>query len=155
MRIRQLNHGVYQVLYHLVWGTKYRRKFLKHYVRTELIKSLYNIQKRHPDWYLHKINTGDDHVHILLEFPPKYIKTLKDLNMIQSMSRKGNCIDNAPVESFFGHLKDDVDYKECKTFTELNLLIEEYIGYYNNARYQWDLKKMTPVGYRNHLLALT
>ena len=72
MRIRQLNHSVYQVLYHLVWGTKYRRKFLKHYVRTELIKSFYNIQKRHPDWYLHKINTGDDHVHILLEFPPKY-----------------------------------------------------------------------------------
>jgi putative transposase len=86
---------------------------------------------------------------------PEYIKEIKGLNMIQSMSRKANCIDNSPVESFFGHLKDDVDYKECKTFTELNLLIEEYIDYYNNARYQWDLKKMTPVGYRNHLLAIT
>ncbi len=83
---------------------------------------------------------------------PEYIKEIKDLNMIQSMSRKGNCIDNSPVESFFGHFKDDVNYKECKTFTELNLLVEEYIDYYNNARYQWDLKKMTPVGYRNHLL---
>ena len=83
---------------------------------------------------------------------PEYIKEIKDLNMIQSMSRKGNCIDNSPAESFFGHFKDDVDYKECKTFTELNLLVEEYIDYYNNARYQWDLKKMTPVGYRNHLL---
>jgi putative transposase len=72
MRIRQLNHSVYQVLYHLVWGTKYRRKILKHYVRAELIKSLYNVQKRHPDWYFHKINTGDDHVHILLEIPPFY-----------------------------------------------------------------------------------
>ncbi len=85
---------------------------------------------------------------------PEYIKEIKDLNMIQSMSRKGNCIDNSPVESFFGHFKDDVNYKECKTFTELNLLVEEYIDYYNNARYQWDLKKMTPVQYRNHLLAI-
>jgi len=85
---------------------------------------------------------------------PMYIEEIKNLNMIQSMSRKANCIDNAPVESFFGHLKDDVDYKECKTFTELNLLIEDYIDYYNNARYQWNLKKMTPVAYRNHLLAI-
>jgi transposase InsO family protein len=75
--------------------------------------------------------------------------------MVQSMSRKGNCIDNAPMESFFGHFKDDVDYKECRTYEELNLLIEEYIDYYNNARYQWDLKKMTPVQYRNHLLKIT
>ena len=83
---------------------------------------------------------------------PEYIKEIKNLNMTQSISRKGNCIDNAPVESFFGHFKDDVDYKECNTFTELNFLIEKYIEYYNNARYQWDLKKMTPVAYRNHLL---
>lgn len=74
------------------------------------------------------------------------------LNMIQSMSRKGNCIDNAPIESFFGHLKDDVDYKSCKTFEELNLLITEYVKYYNHQRQQWNLKKMTPVQYRNHLL---
>jgi len=72
MRIRQLNHSVYQVLYHIVWGTKYRRKILKHYVRDELIKSFYNIQKRHPDWYFHKINTGDDHAHVLVEFPPTF-----------------------------------------------------------------------------------
>lgn len=85
---------------------------------------------------------------------PQYIRTVKGLDMVQSMSRKGNCIDNAPMESFFGHFKDDVDYKECRTYEELNLLVEEYIGYYNNERYQWDLKKMTPVGYRNHLLAL-
>ena len=68
------------------------------------------------------------------------------------MSRKGNCIDNAPIESFFGHLKDDVDYKNCKTFEELRLLIEEYVKYYNHERYQWERKKMTPVAYRNHLL---
>lgn len=83
---------------------------------------------------------------------PEYIQMIKDLKMIQSMSRKGSCIDNAPMESFFGHLKDDVDYKSCKTFEELNLLIEEYVRYYNNERSQWDKQKMTPVEYRNHLL---
>lgn len=83
---------------------------------------------------------------------PQYIQKIQDLNMTQSMSRKGNCIDNAPIESFFGHLKDDVDYKGCKTFEELYLLIEEYMEYYNHGRRQWELKKMTPVEYRNHLL---
>lgn len=83
---------------------------------------------------------------------PQYIEKVKELNMVQSMSRRGNCIDNAPIESFFGHLKDDVDYKQCKTFDELHSLIANYMQYYNNERRQWDLKKMTPVGYRNHLL---
>jgi len=72
MRIRRLNHSVYQIQYHIVWGTKYRRKVLKHYVRKELIKSLYKTQKKYPDWYFHQINTGDDHVHLLMEIPPKY-----------------------------------------------------------------------------------
>lgn len=83
---------------------------------------------------------------------PLYIEKIKGLNMIQSMSRKGNCIDNAPIESFFGHMKDDIDYKKCKTFEGLHLLIEEYMRYYNNERHQWSLKKMTPVNYRDHLL---
>lgn len=83
---------------------------------------------------------------------PRYIEEVLDAKMVQSMSRKGNCIDNAPVESFFGHLKDDVDYKNCKTFEELDSLIENYMQYYNYERYQWELKKMTPVQYRNHLL---
>ena len=86
---------------------------------------------------------------------PQYIQKLKDLNLLQSMSRKGNCIDNAPIESFFGHLKDDVEYKDCKTFEELHLRIKEYVEYYNNERPQWNLKKMTPVEYRNHLLTCT
>lgn len=85
---------------------------------------------------------------------PDYIRTIRELGMVQSMSRKGNCIDNAPMESFFGHLKDDMDFKLCKTFEELRLLTSEQMDYYNNERYQWDLKKMTPVGYRNHLLSV-
>lgn len=84
---------------------------------------------------------------------PQYITRLKELGMVQSMSRKGKCIDNAPMESFFGHFKDDVDYGECRTFEELSFVVDEYMEYYNNKRHQWDLKKMTPVQYRNHLLA--
>ena len=85
---------------------------------------------------------------------PFYINSVKEMNMIQSMSRKGNCIDNAPMESFFGHFKDDVDYKNCKTYEELKTLVDEYMNYYNNERYQWGIQKMTPVEYRNHLLQI-
>jgi transposase InsO family protein len=85
---------------------------------------------------------------------PNYVSKIKELGMTQSMSRKGNCIDNSPMETFFGHFKDEVDCKNCKTFEELQRLTAEYINYYNNERRQWDLKKMTPVGYRDHLLSL-
>ncbi|NQV00003.1 MAG: IS3 family transposase [Parcubacteria group bacterium] len=84
---------------------------------------------------------------------PEYIKKVKTLKLIQSMSRKGNCIDNSPIESFFGHLKDDIDYKQAKTFKQLNTMVNTYMNYYNNERYQWELKKMTPVQYRDNLLS--
>jgi putative transposase len=71
----------------------------------------------------------------------------------QSMSRRGNCLDNAPMESFFGHMKDELDYKEAKTFGELKQMIDQYMIYYNESRRQWNLKKMTPIEYRSHLLA--
>lgn len=83
---------------------------------------------------------------------PLYIDSVKKMGMVQSMSRKGNCIDNAPIESFFGHFKDDVEYKECKTFEELRIMVDEYMEEYNNERHQWNIQKMTPVQYRNHLL---
>jgi len=83
---------------------------------------------------------------------PRYQEKVRSFEMMQSMSRKGNCIDNAPIESFFGHFKDDIEYKECKTFEDLYLIIEQYMKYYNHERQQWGLKKMTPVKYRDHLL---
>ena len=70
------------------------------------------------------------------------------------MSRKGNCLDNAPIESFFGHLKDEINPRECKSLKELEKVISDYMEYYNNRRRQWNIKKMTPVEYRNHLLSL-
>ena len=82
-----------------------------------------------------------------------YIEMVKELKMIQSMSAKGKCIDNAPIESFFGHMKDELDYQSCRSFTELRLRIDEYMRYYNYERKQWTRKRMTPVEYRDHLLA--
>jgi putative transposase len=84
---------------------------------------------------------------------PRYQKLLKENSLGQSMSRRGNCWDNAPQESFFGHLKDEVDYKSCTTLEEVENSINNYIDYYNNHRCQWNLKKLTPVKYRNQLLA--
>ena len=84
---------------------------------------------------------------------PSFIAAVKELKMDQSMSGKGSCIDNAPIESFFGHMKDELDYKSCRSFQELCLKIEEYMEYYNYERKQWTRNKMTPVAYRHHLLA--
>ena len=83
--------------------------------------------------------------------PQFHIKVL-EMGLQQSMSRRGNCWDNAPQESFFGHLKDEVDIKSCDTFDEVCELITDYIDYYNNDRYQWNLNRMTPIQYRNSLL---
>lgn len=85
---------------------------------------------------------------------PKFQKLVKDCGLGQSMSRRGNCWDNAPQESFFGHFKDEVNVKPCQTLEELRNEIDQYMTYYNEYRYQWNLKKMTPVQYRNHLLNL-
>lgn len=84
---------------------------------------------------------------------PTFQKLLKKNKLGQSMSRRGNCWDNAPQESFFGHMKDEIDLNNCSTYEDVYNEIKRYMHYYNNHRYQWDLKKMTPVQYRNHLLA--
>jgi putative transposase len=83
---------------------------------------------------------------------PKFQKLVKKYHLGQSMSRRGNCWDNAPQESFFGHFKDEAEIKPCETLEELKKEIKSYMTYYNHYRYQWNLKKMTPVQYRNHLL---
>ena len=72
---------------------------------------------------------------------------IKNNDIRQSMSRKANCWDNAPQESFHGHMKDEIDIGNCKTFEEVKETISVYIDYYNNERPQWDLAKLTPVEY--------
>ncbi len=84
---------------------------------------------------------------------PVYQKRVKKLGLTQSMSRRGNCLDNASMESFFGLFKDHVQAKACRTLFELKSKVEDFIDYYNSDRYQWGLKRMTPEQYRGHLLA--
>lgn len=85
---------------------------------------------------------------------PQYIEMVEALGMVQSMSGKGSCIDNAPIESFFGHLKDELDYRLCNSFEELRSRIDEYMRYYNHERKQWTRNKMSPVEYKEHLLTV-
>ncbi len=83
---------------------------------------------------------------------PLFIEIVQELRMNQSMSGKGNCIDNAPIESFFGHMKDELDYQSCQSIEELHSKIAEYMRYYNYERKQWTRNKMSPIEYKRHLL---
>ncbi|WP_368407652.1 IS3 family transposase [Chryseobacterium edaphi] len=78
-----------------------------------------------------------------------YKHLLKQKGIIQSMSRKGNCLDNAIIENFFGTLKSEMFYtKKFKTIEDLKKEIKEYINYYNNDRIRLNLKGKSPVQYR-------
>ena len=81
----------------------------------------------------------------------KFIELVKDTNLRQSMSRRANCWDNAPQESFYGHMKDEIDISWCDTFDEILAVITDWTDYYNNDRYQWDLAKLSPVEYYEYL----
>ncbi len=70
MRTRALNHSTYQHQYHIVWGTKYRRKILKPYVLIELKKILYGTAKKYPTLWIEAINTDEDHVLLQIEISP-------------------------------------------------------------------------------------
>jgi len=81
----------------------------------------------------------------------RFIDILKDKNLRQSMSRKGNCWDNAPQESFFGHMKDEIDLSGCTEFEEVKAKIDDWMNYYNNDRYQWQLAKLSPNEYYEYV----
>lgn len=81
-----------------------------------------------------------------------HISLTKKMKVTQSMSRRGNCLDNAPIESFFGHFKDEVDFKSWKNFEETKRKVDAYIKFYNNDRPQWELKRKTPAECRSLLI---
>lgn len=86
----------------------------------------------------------------------EYRKALKDKGIRQSMSRKGNCIDNCIMETFFGRMKNEMYYghePEYKTFEQFYKAVEEYIHYYNNERIQAKTKWMPPVKFREASIA--
>lgn len=119
-------------------------------IATDTIRKLKNSShiKLHKDAFIH----SDQGVHYT---SPKFQTLLKQCSLGQSMSRRGNCWDNAPQESFFGHFKDESYIKECNNIAELKKEIDAYMDYYNNYRCQWNLNKMTPMQYRNHLISST
>lgn len=81
----------------------------------------------------------------------QYQYLLKEKGIKQSMSRKGNCLDNAIIENFFGILKSELFYlKKYKSIEQLKKEIKEYIIYYNNERIKSNLNKMSPIKYRTH-----
>lgn len=81
----------------------------------------------------------------------QYQRLLKDKGITQSMSRKGNCLDNAIIENFFGIIKSELFYLEkFRSVNHLKEQIKKYITYYNNDRIKLNLKGMSPVKYRAH-----
>ena len=87
-----------------------------------------------------------------------YQQRLKEKGIVQLMSRKGNCIDNCIMESFFGVMKNEMFYgheSEFKTFDQFKKAVAEYIDYYNNYRIRSKTKWMPPSKYREtSILAL-
>ncbi len=83
---------------------------------------------------------------------------LEDHHMIQSMSRKGNCLDDALMENFFGLMKTEMFYGQESSYASIEELIQamhEYIRYFNNDRIKVRLKGLTPMEYRNQALRIT
>lgn len=78
---------------------------------------------------------------------------IREVGLRQSMSRRGNCWDNAPQESFFGHMKDELKpyIKTWKTMDDVRTAIDDWMDYYNNDRYQTELLKLSPNEYYEYL----
>lgn len=87
------------------------------------------------------------------QYTSKLFKAKLDkANMIQSMSRVSRCIDNGPMEAFWGMIKSEMYYlNKFNSYDELEKAVSEYIDYYNNNRYQKRLNCMTPLEYRGYI----
>jgi transposase InsO family protein len=82
----------------------------------------------------------------------KFRELIENSKLRQSMSRRGNCWDNAPQESFFGHMKDELQpyIRSWKTFDDVKKRITDWMNYYNNDRYQTQLHGMSPNEYYHY-----
>ena len=96
------------------------------------------------------IEQSDQGVHYTAK---AYREILKEIGIRQSMSRRGCCHDNAPIESFWGRMKEQLGNTKKLCADEVMQHIDEYVDYYNNYRGQARLNKMTPVEYERELLA--
>ena len=98
------------------------------------LESFYE-NRLHPEAIIHS-DQGFYYTH------PEYESRVKEMGILQSVSRRGNYLDNAPLDPFFGHVKDVVRYKKATSLAELKHLIDDYMDRYNNTRKQWTFKKM-------------
>ncbi len=116
----------------------------------QTMKMLNNALVKHPD-----VNGLIFHSDQGWQYQMKqYSNKLIEHGIIQSMSRKGNCLDNSVMETFFGRLKNEMFYgyeKNFSTFEEFSKAIDEYIAYYNNKRIQKKTNWMSPVAFREAL----
>ena len=83
----------------------------------------------------------------------RFIDLINDYGLRQSMSRRGNCWDNAPQESFFGHMKDNIRINKNMSFEEISAEIDDWMDYYNKDRYQWSLAKLSPDEFYDYLMS--
>ena len=103
MRIQSLNHSTYQHQYHIVWGTKYRRKYLKEYVKPEFVNNVKKVLEKHPTLFVRAINVDNDHIHLQIEIPPnipvcKVVQLIKQTSSIH-LKKKFKFIDKMYLES--------------------------------------------------------
>ena len=108
---------------------------------TQMLKKAFKITKDTKDLILHSDQGWQYQM-------KQYQALLNEKGIIQSMSRKGNCLDNAIIENFFGILKSELFYlQKFKSIDELKKEIKQYIYYYNNDRIKSNLNKMSPIQY--------
>lgn len=81
---------------------------------------------------------------------PAYQTRIYEMRILQSMFRRGNCLDYGLMESYFGYLKDYIDYQLAPDINEVCGIVDTCIDYYNSELRQWKIQKMTPVQYRSH-----
>lgn len=91
----------------------------------------------------------------VLYLTDEFQELVAELGFVQSMSKRGNCWDNAPQESFFGHFKDECPYRQSQTLDELRNEIQRYCQYFNEVRGQWNRNKMTPIQFEKYLRAMS
>ena len=102
MRIKHLNHSTYKLRYHIVWGTKYRRKWLKDYVVHDLRKIFFETVRKYPTLFIIKLATDEDHVHIQMEIAPNIaisdaVRVLKS-DASRKIRKKYKFIDRMHIE---------------------------------------------------------
>ena len=116
----------------------------------DLVKETLRLSKENPAVQGGIVHSDQGVLYLSLEYQAE----IEQMGLAQSMSKRGNCLDNAPMESFWGHFKDEVDLKDL-TFEKACATLNEYVKYYNTERRLWGKDHMTPVEYEEYLSAMT